>query len=118
MVEVAKILLEFIIVFIIVYVCYNVLSYKNIKKYDRKKMPTNVKYLVLKYHIDVVKVGYKKVCKTLIMSDSIIIATVFTVTRFIDNIYVRLITAFFLVLPIFAGVYHLVASYYKKESEK
>ena len=118
MVEVAKILLEFIGVFLIVYIGYYFLSYRKIKKFDRKKMPVNVKYLVFKYKVDVVRLGYKRVCKTLMLCDSFIIATVFTVTRFVDNIYVRLFVAFILIFPIFAGMYHLVATYYKKESEK
>ena len=46
-----------------------------------------------------------------------IIAIVFTVTRFIDNIYIRLLVAFILIFPVFAGIYHLVATFYKKESE-
>lgn len=117
MVEIAKITLEFIIVFLIVYFGTYLFSFKKIKKFDRKKMPANIKYLVFKYNVDVVRIGYKKVFKTLMLCDSFIVSTVFTVTRFIDNIYVRLLVAFILIFPLFAGVYHLIAMYYKKESE-
>lgn len=117
MVEIAKIALEFIIVFLIVYIGTYLFSFKKIKKFDRKKMPANIKYLVFKYNVDVVRIGYKKLFKTLMLCDSFIVATVFTVTRFIDNIYVRLLVAFILIFPLFAGVYHLIAMYYKKESE-
>ena len=117
MVEIAKITLEFIIVFLIVYFGTYLFSFKKIKKFDRKKMPANVKYLVFRYNVDVVRIGYRKVFKTLMLCDTFIVATVFTVTRFIDNIYVRLLVAFILIFPLFAGVYHLIAMYYKKESE-
>ncbi len=117
MVEWAKIALEFIGVFLIVYFGYYFLSYKKVDKFNRKKMPINIKYLVFRYNTNVVSLGYKKVLKTLMLCDSFIIATIFTVTRFIDNIYIRLLVAFILIFPLFAGVYHLVAMYYKKESE-
>ena len=54
MVEIAKVFLEFILVFLLVYLIGYILSFKKIKKYDRKKAPVNIRYLVLKYNIDVV----------------------------------------------------------------
>ncbi len=117
MVEYAKIALEFIGVFLIVYVGTYLFSFKKINKFDRRKMPTNIKYLVFKYNTDVVGLGYKRVLKTLMFCDSFIIATIYTITRFVDNIYVRLFIAFILIFPIFAGVYHLIAMHYRKESE-
>lgn len=117
MVEVAKICLEFILVFLLVYLVDYLFSFKKIKKFDRKKVPVNVKYLMLKYNLDVVRIGYKNLYKTLMLADSFIVSFMFTITRFIDNVYIRLITAFILIFPLFAGVYHLVAIYYIKESE-
>ena len=52
------------------------------------------------------------------ISDSFIVATLFIITKTIDNIYLRLLIAFILVFPLFAGIYHLIAMYYKKESER
>lgn len=118
MIEVAKITLEFIVVFLMVYFGYYLFSYKKIKKFNRNKMPANIKYLVFKYKLDVVGLGYKRVFKTLMLCDAFIISTLFTVTRFITNIYIRLLVAFILIFPLFAGVYHIVATYYKKESER
>ena len=118
MVEVAKIALEFIVVFLMVYFGYYLFSYKKIKKFNRNKMPANIKYLVFKYKLDVVGLGYKRVFKTLMLCDAFIISTLFTATRFITNVYIRLLIAFILVFPLFAGVYHIVATYYKKESER
>ena len=117
MYDVVKLLIEFAVVFVIVYIIFFVFNIKNRKKYDRQKAPVNIKYLVLKYNLDVVRIGYKKLLNTLNFIDSIIVATLFTVTRFIDNTIIRLVVAFILVFPLFAGIYHLVAMHYKKESE-
>lgn len=117
MVEIAKVMLEFIVIFLLIYFGYYLFSYKKLKKYDRKKLPVNIKYLILRYNLDVVKIGYKRVFKTLMLTDSFIVSFMFTITRFIDNIYVRLLVCFILIFPLFAGIYHLVATYYKKECE-
>ena len=118
MIEVAKTLLELIVIFIIVYLGYYLFSYKKTDRYNRKKAPVNIKYLVLRYNLDVVRLGYKRIVKTLMFCDSFIIAILFTATKFIDNMYIRLLVAALLIIPLFAGVYHVVAMYYKKESEQ
>ena len=112
----AKTLLEFIIIFLLIYFLYYIFYYRKMDKFNRKKAPTNIKYLIYRYNLDVVKIGYKKVFKTLMISDSFIVSLMFVITKFIDNIYIRLITAFVLIFPLFAGVYHLIYLYYKKES--
>ena len=117
MTDVAIILIEFFIVFLVVYTASYFMTFKKLKKYDRKKLPTNVKYLVFKYNIDVVGLGYKKVYKNLMLCDSFIVALLFSITRFIDNIYIRMLVCFILIFPLFAGIYHLIAMYYKKESD-
>ena len=117
MVEVAKVFLEFILVFLLVYLIDYLVFFKKIKKFDRKKVNVNVKYLMVKYNLDVVKLGYKRLCKNLLLVDSFIVSFLFVVTSIIDNLYIRLITAFILIFPLFAGIYHLVAIYYIKESE-
>lgn len=118
MVEQAKIVLEFLGVFLVVYFGTYLFSFKKIKKFNRNKMAVNIKYLVIKYNIDVVKLGYKRVFKNLMLCDSFIIATIYTITKIVDNVYIRLLVAFILIFPLFAGVYHLIAMYYKKESER
>ena len=118
MIEWAKSILEFIIIFLLMYFCYYFFSYRKIVKYNRKKVPVNIKYLENKYKLDIVKIGYKKVFKTLMICDSLIVAILFVLTKSIDNIYLRLLIAFILVFPLFAGIYHLIAMYYKKESER
>ena len=117
MVEVAKICLEFLLVFLLVYILNYIFYYKKMKKFDRKKAPVNIKYLIFKYNLDVVKLGYKRLCKNLLVVDAFIVSFLFGITRFIDNVYIRLITAFILIFPLFAGIYHLVVIYYIKESE-
>lgn len=114
---VAKLILEFIIVFLIVYIFSRLFVYRKIKKYNRKKAPVNINYLIIKYKIDVVKIGYKKVSSILMLCDSFIVAIIYCLTKLADNLYIRLIAAFILIFPVFAGVYHIAALILKKESE-
>ena len=114
---VAKLILEFIIVFLIVYIFSRLFVYRKIKKYNRKKAPVNINYLIIKYKIDVVKIGYKKVSSILMLCDSFIVAIIYCLTKLADNLYIRLIAAFILIFPVFAGVYYIAALILKKESE-
>ncbi len=118
MVEVAKTLLEFILVFLLIYVIYYLFYYRKIKKFDRKKAPVNVKYMIYRYNLDVVKIGYKRVFKVLMLCDSFIIAFIFTITKMVDNIYLRFLIIFLLIFPVFVFVYHVVANYYLKKEEQ
>ena len=117
MVEFAKILLEGIAVFLLIYFGYYIFGYKRLKKYNRKTASTGVKYLIFKYKIDIVKIGYKKIYKMLMLADSFIVSFLYIITSYISNIYLRLAIVLFLVFPVFAGVYHLIAKYLIKESE-
>ena len=117
MVDIAWKFLEFLIVFLVSYILSYTVSIRKIKKFDRKKVPINVNYLMVKYKLDIVKYGYKNVYKFLILCDSFIIAFLFAITSFINNIYIRLIVCFILVFPLFVGVYHLIYLYYRKKDE-
>ena len=117
MVNIAFKVLEFIIVLIIVYVISYLTGLKKIKKFDRRKLPVSINYLIIKYNVDVVKIGYKKVYKTLMLSDSFIISLLFVITSFIKNIYIRLGVCFILVFPLFAIVYHFVGKFYKRKED-
>ena len=116
--EFGKIILEFLITFIFIFMLDFYLTFKKKKKFNRKTAPANIKYLMYKYNLDIAKLGYLRICKVLAHCDSLEISILFISTRFVDNVYIRLIIASILVFPLFAGVYHLIAMHYKKESEK
>ena len=101
MVEITKSILQFLIVYLLVYICYYFFWYKKIGKYDRNKQPANIKYLTLKYKLDIVKIGYKRICKTLILCDSFIISLLFSITSFFNNLYIRLLIAFILIFTFY-----------------
>ena len=109
-------ILEFVIVFLLVYIGIYIFSYRRLKEYNRKTAITGVKYLYYKYKLDITKIGYKRICKTLMFSDSFIVSFLFLITKIVNNIYIRLLVCAILIFPLFAFVYHLVYKYYEKES--
>ena len=117
MVDVAFKILEFLIVFLVVYVISYITGFKKIKKFDRRKLPANINYLIIKYKVDVVRLGYKRVYKTLMLCDCFIIAFLFTITVFIKNLYIRLGVCFLLIFPIFGITYYFVGKYYKGKED-
>ena len=118
MVELGKIILEFLLTFVFIFMLDFYLTFKKKKRFNRKTAPANIKYLMYKYNLDITKLGYLRISKVLAFYDSLIISILFILTKFVDNVYIRFIIAAILMFPLFAGVYHLIAMYYKKESEK
>ena len=115
MIQVALICLQFVVIFATLYFGQYLFIYKKEKEYNRKKCPLNVKYLINKYNLDVVRIGYKRILKTLMVCDSFMVSLIFIITIPITNLYIRLAAAFCFSIPTLAVVYHLVAMYYKKE---
>ena len=118
MINIALSILEFIVIFLVLYLMHKIFFRKKLRKYDKKTLPVNVKYMVIKYNIDVQKIGYKKVLNELCMCDSFIVALSFSVTKILNNTYVRILVCFLLTLPMFFITYYLMSKYYKRKSDK
>ena len=117
MVNIAKMFLEFLIVFLLIYLVSYLLLVRKMKKYDRKKIPTNINYLIVKYNLDVVRIGYESVYKLVTLTDAFIVSLLYIITKFIDIIYLRLIVGFILAFPLFAACYYLIARYYQNRKD-
>ena len=116
MMNVAFGILEFIVIFLLLYIIHKLAfkkSFKNLTTY-----PINVRYMMIRYKIDVKKIGYKKVFDELCMCDSFIVAVLFSVTRMIDNVIIRLVVCFVLMFPLFFGIYHIMAKHYRRKDDK
>ena len=110
--------LQFLLVFLIAYFISYIVGFRKLKKFDKRRVPANINYLIVKYKLNIVKLGYKKVYKLLMLCDSFIIAFLFIVTSFIKNIYIRMGLCFLLIFPLFLIVYSIVGNYYKKKCNR
>ena len=83
---------------------------------DEIKFPTEVEILILKYHIDLSKVNYKKILKIIGMMCSIDIGLIIGIISYIpiDNIYIQILIGGLLMIPVILISYSIVGNYFKK----
>ena len=94
--DILKILLEFLIVYIGVFILYWLIFVRKKTKYNPNKVPVEFYYLVSLYRLDQSKINYKK----------FIYATAFVNTFIIDTTYIIILLIIIL--------YGLLGRYYQK----
>ena len=114
-----KIALEYLIVFIIIWlVCYFLLI-KGKTKYQKNKVPTELLYLKKIYNINIKKIDYKKFVYTYNTINSFIIATIYIILIYlINNWILRVIIGIVLLALMIIICYGMLARYYLKKEGK
>lgn len=111
-----KEIIYFILTFLIIYLIYYVASIRKVKK-NKKKIPVEVEYLILCYHIDTKKIPYLNFMNTIAIVGSFDIALVATLVSLIDGIIWQLLFGFVFVVPVIIISFMLVGKYYKNYQE-
>ena len=107
----------FIGTFVIIYLFY-LFSYVigKKKKYNKKKVPIELSYLIKKYRLDIKKLNYKKIMNEIALISSFDIA--FTATFmfvFVKNIYLSIILGMIIIFPLIIITFNILGSIYKKK---
>ena len=84
---------------------------------DEIKFPTEVEILIVKYHIDLSKVNYKKVLKLVGLMCSIDIGLILGIVSYmpIENIYIKILVGGVIMIPLILISYAVLGSYFKKK---
>ncbi|MBQ7104433.1 MAG: hypothetical protein IJN90_01105 [Bacilli bacterium] len=84
---------------------------------DDIKIPTEVEILIIKYHIDLSKINYKKLLKIVGMTCSIDVGLIITILSLVpsDNIYIQLLIGAILIIPTILISYAILGNYFKKK---
>lgn len=88
---------------------------KKKKNVDDGKIPVEVSYMILKYHIDLKKVSYLRFLHVLALVGSFDISLIVVIVSQITSVVLQLIVGFFLAIPIILISYRIVGTYYKKK---
>lgn len=111
-----KEIIYFILTFLIIYMIYYFASIRKVKK-NKKKIPVEIQYLILCYHIDIKKIPYLNFMNTVAIVGSFDIALVATLVSLIDGIIWQLLFGFVFVVPVIVISFMLVGKYYKNYQE-
>lgn len=107
-----------IVYFIIVYLLYYIFIYLVQKKKKFRRFTADVQILRDYYKLNIKKIGYKKVYRSLNFVNALLITFLAMVIINIKNIIIKLLLVLILVLPVIWFGYYLLAMYLKKEENK
>ncbi len=116
--NITKVLIEYIITFIIIYLTYYFVVIKKCKK-NKKIVPTEVNLILYFYEIDIKKINLYQMIKVVSLVTSIILATIITVISiFFDSTIILLIFCTLISILIAIICYRIIGKYYEKKSNE
>lgn len=115
-----RVLVEYFLVFIGVFIITYILFIRKNKKYDKNKVPVELLYLVKLYNLNIKKINYKKFVWIYSLINTFIITTVYIlITYLLDNLIMQIIIGVVLLILLIIICYGLLGRcYMKKEGEK
>ena len=105
----------FILCFFSVLIIYEIFIVNRAKKKKTKKQPIEVRYLMVRYHLNMKKVDYNQLLQLVALISSFDIALIVSIAMIMDSYLFQLIMALVLVLPVILISYHFVGKFYKKK---
>ncbi len=105
-------LIVFAFTFLLVYTVYYFLSIRKAKT-NKKKLPIEVQYLLLRYKIDLKKIKYRNFLNTIAIVGSLDIALVVTLIGKFENIIWQLLFGCVFLVPIIILSFMAIGNYYQ-----
>lgn len=108
--------ISFTISFLIIYLVYQILVVRRKKGIEKFKEGKQLEYFKKVFKLD--KINIKKFANSLAIANSFIMATTITIIEFIDNLILKMLVGFIVIIPIMLIVYKILGSIYKKKEGK
>ena len=109
-----KILLSFIISFVVIYLFYLLTVILNKKKHEKYMRSRQVMFFVRKYNLDFKKVSFTKIMNIIALTNSFIMSTTIVVLEFVPNLFMKLIVAFACLMVLIMACYKLIGIYIER----
>ncbi len=108
-------LIWFVVVFLIIYLFYFIFVICRKKKLEKVKQSTEILFLKKKFKLKLDKINVKFLAYGVALTNAFIIATTFTVVELFDNIIIKLMVAFVLLIILILTVYSIFGKILKKK---
>ena len=113
------ILLEYVIVFIAIYVLNYFIFVKNNTKYKKGKIPPELTYLKKLYNINLKKINYKQFVYINALLNAFIISTIYIIIIYLlSSLILRIVVGVVLLILLIIICYGLLARYYLWKEKK
>jgi len=115
-----RVFVEYVIVFISVFILTYILFIRKNKKYNKNNVPIELLYLVKLYDLNIKKINYKKFVWIYSLINTFIISTVYIlITYLLESLILQIIVGIVLLILFIIICYGLLGRYYMmKEGDK
>ena len=115
--EVLKSVIEFFVLFIVIFTIYK-LIYKKKKDFNSLRENDEIRTFVLKYDIDVRKIDYNKLLTVLALINSFIIAFTATIIVRIEGIVWTILVCMAIVMTLLVSLFAIAGRYFKSHEKE
>ncbi len=115
--EVLKSLIEFVGLFIIVFLIYKLL-YRKKKDFNKLKNTDEVRAFIIKYDLDVRQINYKKLLNVLILINTFIISFTATIIVRIESIGWSIAVCVLIVAALILSLFPIAGNYFKSHERE
>ena len=115
--EVLKSLIEFVGLFIIVFLVYKLL-YRKKKDFNKLKNTDEVRAFIIKYDLDVRQINYKKLLNVLILINTFIISFTATIIVRIESIGWSIVICILIVAALILSLFPIAGNYFKSHEKE
>ena len=111
-------LFTFLFCFIIVYLCYSLIVVYRKKGFEKFKTSKQLIYFEKAYNIKPEKINLKHFAQSLALTNAFIIALTCTIIEIFDNLILKLMVGFIILVPLMLLMYKILGTIYKKKEGK
>ena len=113
-----KFLITFIFCFVIVYFVYSMVVIYRKKGFEKFKTSKQLMFFEKAYNIDFQKINLKAFAHSLSLTNAFIIAITCTVIEIFNNLILKMLVGFVILLPLMLLMYKILGTIYKKKEGK
>ena len=113
-----KYLITFIFCFAVVYLLYSIIVIWRKKGFEKFKTSKQLIFFKMAYNINIDKINLKKFARDLALTNAFIIAFTCTVIEIFDNLILKMLVGFIILLTLMLLMYKLLGTIYKKKEGK
>lgn len=106
-------LFTFLFCFIVVYLVYSIVVIYRKKGFEKFKTSKQLSYFKEAYKIDFEKVNLKRFAQALALTNAFIIATTCTIIEIFDNLILKMLVGFIILVPLMLIMYKILGTIYK-----
>ena len=113
------IILEYLIVFIVIFIINYFLYVRKKKRFNKNKVPVELYYLISMYKIDIKKINYKKFLWIYSFINTFTVSTIYIIVVYLVKGFIwQLLIGLVLLILLIIICYGLLGRYYQKKEGK